>query len=241
MGQAFSNQSRTQGSTTSQQTEAPNITNFRNSLYPQISQYLSQAQQPVYGQAQYGQQLNNLNGLANSSINQLSNTFASRMGGLNAGAYAGGVGNILNNRAGQLANYNAQVPLLNRQAQMQQTIGGLQLANSVAGPALRGSQGTSDSTTSTTPSIFSDVMQGVGAISGVGGFLQPFLGGGVQNPSGGFGQLPQGEGYGPNNGGGGYGPYGMQPTPSTGAWPSFGGQMPTYSGYPTTQQFNPYN
>lgn len=145
--------------------EAPQASGFRNSLYPQINQYLAQAQQPVYGNAQYAQQLNNLNGLANSSINQLSSTLAGRGGSLNSGAFGAGVTNILGQRAGQLANYNMQVPMLNRQAQQQATMGGLGLATNFAGRA----PVNSTTTTSQQPGIGQMLGEAAGGFLGGGG------------------------------------------------------------------------
>ncbi len=193
MGFGNTTKQQSQTNSTQQQTEAPNVTAFRNSLYPQISNQIAEAQRPVYGQAQQAGYLNSLNKLADSSIKQLSSTLAGRQGGLNSGSFGAGVSDILQNKMGNIAGYNAQVPMLNRQAQFQNTMGALGLASNVAGPALRGSTGTSNTNSTTTE------QQGLGSI--LGGVAGAALGGGIPfltGQSGMLGKIFGGSGYGNN-------------------------------------------
>jgi hypothetical protein len=168
-----------------------------------ISQGMNQSNQPLYGQAQQAQFLNNLNGLANSSIQSLQGQMA-RMGGGNSGAQAQGATDIGLNRASQFGNYLANVPLMNRQAQLQgaQTYGGLgnQLMataprtqqTSQTGQCSGFQQGTGSGYQQQTqnPSILSDIGQG---LSIAGGFMgMPSFGG--MFGGGGGGGVPSGNG-----------------------------------------------
>jgi len=153
-----------------------------------ISQGMNQSNQPLYGQAQQAQFLNNLNGLANSSIQSLQGQLA-RMGGGNSGALAQGATDIGLNKASQFGNYLANVPLMNRQAQLQgaQTYGGL--GNQLMGVAPRTQQtnqtgqtsgfqqgtGTGQQQQTYNPSILSDIGQGLGIAGGIMGM--PSFGG----------------------------------------------------------------
>lgn len=164
-------------------TEAANVTNFRNSLYPQISNLIAQAGRPVYGAAQQAQFQNALNKNTEQGLNGLASQLAARTGSLNSGAYATGIQNMLNQRIGQQANYNAMVPAANQQAQLQNLGSALGIGANFAGRAPVGSQTsgttagtrTSDSTqtVSQNPSIFSDIMgvasAGMGLATGLGG------------------------------------------------------------------------
>lgn len=178
------------------------LENFQNSLMSNINQGMNQSNQPLYGQAQQAQFLNNLNSLANSSINSLQGQMA-RMGAGNSGALAQGATDIGLNRSSQFGNYLANVPLMNRQAQLQsaQTYGGL--GNSLMSVAPRtqfssqsgtqqGNQfnqgtGTGYSKQTQDPSIMSDIGQGLGiagAAMGMPMFGNMFGGGGTPMPAG---------------------------------------------------------
>ena len=156
---------------------------------------MANANQPLYGQAQQAGFLNNLNQLANNSISSLQGQLA-RTGGLNSGAMTSGATQIGLGRMGQQANYLTQVPMLNRQAQLQaaQTYGGL--GNQLMSVAPR-TQATNQFTQGTgtglqqqtyNPSILSDIGQGLGiagGVMGMPGFGGMFGGGGAAAPTGG--------------------------------------------------------
>lgn len=154
---------------------------------------MAQANQPLYGQGQQAQFLNNLNGLANNSIQSLQAQMA-RTGGVNSGALAAGANNIGLGRMGQQANYFANVPLMNRQAQLQgaQTYGGLSNELISAAPRTQTTnqtqQGTGTGYQKQTydPSIMSDIGQGLSIAGEVAGM--PGFGGG----GGGGTPMPQG-------------------------------------------------
>lgn len=158
----------------STQTSTPNepgyFSQFRQSLIPQFQHQLAQANQPVYGQAQQSQYLNSLNGLASSSIKQLGSSLASKGGSLNSGAYGQGITSILQGRAGKLADYNSQVPMLNRQAQQQGVNSLLGLGMNFAGHAPVGNTTTSSGTQTTKSG--GGIMNNIGTmLGGAGGFL----------------------------------------------------------------------
>src|SRR5579859_7745823 len=100
-------------------TQNANVTDFRNSLYPQISSLLANAAKPVYGQAQQAQFTNQLNQNTNANMNTLASQLAARTGSVNSGAYANGLQGMLQNRSAAQAGYAMQVPMLNRQAYQQ--------------------------------------------------------------------------------------------------------------------------
>lgn len=176
-GSSQTTQSNGSQTGTNTPTEAGNVTNFRNSLYPQINALIANAGKPVYGAAQEAQFTNNINKTTNANLNSLASQLAARTGSVNSGAYAGGVQNLLNQRQGAQANYAMQTPMLNQQAQLQNLGGALGLATNFAGRAPVGSvsSGTSQNTQTTTqnPSIFSDIMgvasAGMGLATGLGG------------------------------------------------------------------------
>jgi hypothetical protein len=96
--------------------ESPLLTQFRNGLFPFLTQQLQQSTQPVFTDATKASFLSNVNGLANSSINSLNNNLAKR-GISNSGAYAAGATDIGNQRNAQLTNFYSQLPFQERQAQ----------------------------------------------------------------------------------------------------------------------------
>lgn len=180
-----SNQSAQTGTNTP--TEASNVTDFRNSLYPQINTLISNAQKPVYGAAQQAQFTNSLNKNTNAGMNTLASQLAQRTGSVNSGAYASGLQNMLAQRTGAQANYEASVPGWNQAAQTQNLTSALGLGTNFAGRAPVGnttsgtSNGTSNTNTSQTPSVFSDILgvgsaamgaytglSGMGALGGLG-------------------------------------------------------------------------
>ena len=175
---SFGNTTTTTGSTTgtntssSMQQATPQDTAFMNSLYPQMSNLLALSQKPVYGQAQEAQMLNATNQATNSGIQGLASSIASRGGNLNSGAFGKGAENLLAQRSGIMSNYAMQTPLLNQQAQLQNGLGAMQVANSVAGPALRGqtgggtTSGTSNQTTEQSTGWGNMLMSGLGAVAG---------------------------------------------------------------------------
>lgn len=231
MGQT---QTHTSGSTTNQSqnqsvtnpTQNGQVTDFRNSLYPQISQLMQKAAQPVYGQAQTAMQLNSLNSLADSSMKQLSSSLASRTGSLNSGAFAGGASGILQNRNSGIGQYLAQAPMLNQQAELNNQLQVGQLANQVAGPALTtNSSSGSSSGSGTTDQTQTQSQSPMSSLLGIAGAA---LGGGLTGGASLFGQLggmlPQIFGGGGNSGG--------QANLSPGQWGQVYGASPTnYGGF----------
>lgn len=96
---------------------SPLMQAFQNQLMPQIQSAISQAQQPVYGEAQKANYLGGLNSLANSSIESLKQNLA-RAGALNSGRLSQGITDINMNRNNQASQFFSQIPILNRQATM---------------------------------------------------------------------------------------------------------------------------
>jgi len=154
-------------------TQNANVTDFRNSLYPQISSFLANAQKPVYGAAQQAQFTNQLNQNTNANMNQLASQLASRTGSVNSGAYASGLQGMLQSRSAAQSGYAMQVPMLNQQAYQTNVGQALSLGNQIAGPALTSNTtaGTSNqlqnqnSTTTYNPSVMGDI-SGIAGIAG---------------------------------------------------------------------------
>lgn len=209
--EATQNQSQTGTNTP---TEAGNVTDFRNSLYPQINSLIANANKPVYGAPQQAEFTNNLNKNTNANFNTLASQMAQRTGSVNSGAFSGGIQNMLAQRSGAQANYAAMVPGANRAAQQQGLTSALGLGTNFAGRAPVGNvssgtgQSNSTQSTSSTPSVFSDILgvasAAMGAYTGMSG-----MGGG------GGGGTPS---YmsalaGPNPSSFGAGPGGYSPTP----------------------------
>ena len=82
--------------------ESPEFSQFRSSLLPFMQQQLKKANQPVYGDAQKAQYLNDLNDLASASMQSLRSSLGAT-GGLSSGAMAEGMGGIERERFGQAA------------------------------------------------------------------------------------------------------------------------------------------
>lgn len=158
---------------------------------------LQQTQSPLYGQGQIASYLSGLNNLANSSIQSLQSQLA-RAGALNSGRLSAGATDIGLNRANLASNFMANVPLMNRQAMLQgaQTFGGLgnqllSLAPRTSTSNQQGqSSGQSQQQTVQTPSILSDIGQGLGiagSLMGMPSFEGILGGGGGGSPMGGGG------------------------------------------------------
>jgi len=77
----------------------------------------SLAQQPVYGQPQIAQYMDQLNQLYKGGENSLSQGLAGR-GVLNSGSLTSGLGNLQTSRLGNATGFMAQLPFQNRQAQL---------------------------------------------------------------------------------------------------------------------------
>lgn len=174
---SFSNTTKTHS--TSTPTEAGNVTDFRNSLYPQISSMIANANKPVYGAAQEAQFDNKLNQNTNANMNSLASSVAGRTGSLNSGAFQGGAQNMLNQRGAAQASYAMQVPMLNQQAQFQNLGSALGLATNFSGRAPVGN--TTDSEQSQTPGLGNVLTSLAGAGLGMasGGMMGGFGGGGL--------------------------------------------------------------
>ena len=177
----FGSKTTTKGSSTSQQTEDPNLTAYRMSLIPQYQALVSRAQQPMYGAAEQANYFNQANAGAQAASRQLASQLASR-GVLDSGAYAGGLGDILQKSMGQKQQFAMDIPRLNRQQTMQDTLNALQASSAFAGPQLRGSTGTSEQIQTSTPGLGSvlgslagaalgGAFPGLGMIGGGGGFM----------------------------------------------------------------------
>jgi len=184
-------QQSSQQGTSGQQFTDPTLAGGLRNLFGQYQRGLQQTQQPLYGQGQIANYLSNLNDLANRSIQSLQGNLA-RTGGLNSGALASGATQIGLGRMGQQSNFLANVPLMNRQAMLQgaQAYGGLGNQLLSLAPRTQTTQqtgqesGTSRQTQSYTPSLLSDIGQGLGIAGGVMGMpgLSSFMGGGGGAP-----------------------------------------------------------
>ena len=92
------------------------FSNFRKSLIGPYGSMLAKAGQPMYGNAERAGFMNTLNrGSANAEKN-LAGRLAQRTGSLNSGAYSSGLTDIFMNRLGKEADYEAQIPMLNKEA-----------------------------------------------------------------------------------------------------------------------------
>ena len=92
------------------------FSNFRKSLTGPYGSMLAKAGQPMFGNAERAGFMNTLNrGSANAEKN-LAGRLAQRTGSLNSGAYSSGLTDIFMNRLGKEADYEAQIPMLNKEA-----------------------------------------------------------------------------------------------------------------------------
>lgn len=195
----------------SSNTTTPNLNPMASGLYGnltgQVSDLLAQAKQPVYGQAQTADVLNNLNGAANAATANLKSTLAGN-GQLDSGAFAAGAGNIQQQRYGQLSNFYTNLPAMEQAAQTQRMSQAIGLGDQVAASMPVGntstgsgsSNGSSDSTQVQSQGLGSLVGSLLGSVGGaaLGGFGSMMNGGSFTS---GFGNSLQG------GGGGGYNPY----------------------------------
>lgn len=180
---------------------------FQNNLMPQIQSAISQAQTPVYGDAQKASYLGGLDQLANSSIESLKQNLA-RSGALSSGRMSQGATDIMQGRNASAANFFSQIPMLNRQATMQALPGLFGAANQLTANAPRTS-----SFNDISKSMTQGTSQGTSTQQGAP-WWKNFLGGlgGLKN------LLPinnSGITYGPS-GPGGSGPYTGDPSQSGG-------------------------
>ncbi len=194
---------------------------FQQSLVPAYAQAYAQAQQPIYGTNQIAANMNQQNAAFNNADTSATQALA-RRGALNSGADTSTTDALATARAGNIASFNSQIPLLNTENTQQQTNNLLGLSSqflntvpkdtstssSSAGGA--SSTGTADttgqqqSTTTQNPSLLSSIGGVAGLLSGIPGLsnlLSGMFGSGV-----GSGEAPQGNntpgfGMGPYNGG----------------------------------------
>lgn len=126
------------GQSTVTPNENPIFTMFRTSILPAIAQQYSDAQKPVYGDAQTAQFTNQQNNVYQQAL-QGAQGNAARRGVLNSGAMDAAANNLDLQRAGQISNFYSQIPLLNQQAKFNNTQSLLGLATSFLGQSPIGS------------------------------------------------------------------------------------------------------
>lgn len=98
-----------------EQLETPEAAGFRRGLFPMFQREFQRAEQPVFGEAQKGAFMSNLNELAAAGSENLKQQLASS-GALDSGRLAGGLTNIEMGRAGQAGQFFAGLPFLENQA-----------------------------------------------------------------------------------------------------------------------------
>jgi hypothetical protein len=106
-----------------QQTEPDYMSQFRQMLLPQFGQLMQRAQQPVFGNPQIAQFMQQSNQAGEGAINSLSQNLA-RRGVLDSGAFASGIGDIQRGNVANQTGFLSQLPFLNNQAYMS-NVGGL--------------------------------------------------------------------------------------------------------------------
>lgn len=87
---------------------------FRRSLIPQMARMNQAAEEPVYGEAEKAGFLTGLNDLTKDAMTNLRSNLAAS-GRMDSGSLAMGAGDIEMGRLGEVAKYNQQIPLANRQ------------------------------------------------------------------------------------------------------------------------------
>lgn len=167
------------------------LSSLRQSFGPYVSNIMSQAQQPVYGDSQTASYLQNLNSIANSATQTLNSNLAGH-GVNNSGAYAAGATSIQNNRLGQASGFFSQLPFLQQQAMQQNQLAALAGGINLTGKAPIGQTSTgsgssnSQSETQTDPGLAGLISSlaglGIGAATGGGGLAGLFGGGGTPSP-----------------------------------------------------------
>ena len=166
------------GVQTSTPNEDPMFAMFRQSILPAIAKQYQDAQQPVYGDAQRAEVMNQANDAGNAASTAVANN-AARRGTLNAGSTDAANTAIQQGVTGKIIDFQNQIPFLNQQAQFGKTQDLLGLATNFLGRAPIGytntnNQNTSSSSSGTesktgtetdtkTPSIMSDI----GGIAGM--------------------------------------------------------------------------
>jgi hypothetical protein len=152
-------------SSTIAQTEDPAFAQYRQALMPLLTSELSQAQQPVFGDAQKTSFMTNLNNLAQSSMNALRSNMA-RFGGLSSGRYGAGLTNIQLGKLGQSANFFSQLPFMEAQARAERVQPLLNTALSWVGRPPTSTTTTGD-TSAYGPSFGSQFATDLGALGGL--------------------------------------------------------------------------
>ncbi len=178
---------------------------YQNTLFPGAQSLIAIANKPVYGDAHKADVLNNLNDLANAASAHLKSSLSGR-GQLGSGEFETGLGNIEQQRYGQLSNFYSNLPALEDQAHQQRMAQALGLGAGLAAQLPVG-QISNQSSTSNGVQTEKD-STGLGAIVGaLAGGVGSSLMGGVM---GGFGSLAQGGSFGQGFGNA-LNPYGAMP------------------------------
>ena len=148
----------------------------------QAQNQYAQAQQPVYGDAQKAQFLQNQNQQEQQGQKALASQLASH-GIQDSGATAAGLTSLEGGRQANIANYEAQVPLANRQARQAQESQALGLEMGAAAAPPTGNISTSSSTGSTSQQGDQTTTQ----TPGLAGLLTTLGGAAISGLTGGMG------------------------------------------------------
>lgn len=119
------------------------FTQFRQLMLPALGAAYSDAQKPVFGDAQKAQFLNDQNSIFNTQADSLG-AGAARRGVTDSGAFASGLTGLGQTRAANASNYFSSIPFLNDQAKSQRTGNLLSLATNFLGRSPLGSTTTSN-------------------------------------------------------------------------------------------------
>jgi len=147
--------------TKTQNIEPEYFSNFRKSLIGPYGSMLAKAGQPMYGDAERAGFMNTLNRGSNNAEKNLAGKLASRTGSVNSGAYGAGLTDIFMNRLGKEADYEAQIPMLNKEAYFKNMGSVLNMGMDWAGRAPIDQNRTE---TKSNGSFLSNFMGGLGAI-----------------------------------------------------------------------------
>jgi hypothetical protein len=173
---------------------------FSQSLIPAFGKAYQDAQAPVYGTSQIAQNEQNANQTFNTGLDSATQALA-RRGALDSGATTSVASSLGAARAGNIANFDASVPLLNQQARTAATDQLLGLSSQFlntapktsttagsnsgtgqqTGVASDTSTGQQNTNVSSNPSILSDIGGIAGLLSGIpglSGMLNGIFGGG---------------------------------------------------------------
>lgn len=170
------------GAQTTTPNEDPIFSMFRQSILPAIAQQYQTAQQPVYGDAQRAQVIQQANQAGDAAQTAVANN-AARRGTLNAGSTDAANTAIQQGVTGKIVDFQNQIPFLNQQAQWGKTQDLLGLATNFLGRAPIGQTTTSNGNTSSsstgtqsqngqstgsqTPSLMSDIGGIAGMLAGI--------------------------------------------------------------------------